>query len=719
LSATRRDFLRYGTVAAGAVLRVPLLAETAAAAPSPFAPNQWLRIGADGRVTLVVARSEMGQGVRTSLAMILAEELEADWASIAIEQASPSPDYEDMSTGGSDSVASSWAVLRKAAAAAREMLVESAARRWKAPARECRAENGFVVHAPSGRRLGFGALIADAAKLPVPKDPPLKDPKDFRIVGTRVPRIDGPAIVTGRAKYGLDTRAPDMLFAAIARCPVAGGKLVRLDDAKAKKVPGVRGAVAISNGVAVLAADTWAALNGRDALEVVWDEGPNAALTTGELWRRLDEAAARPGHVSRKAGDADAALAGAAKKFSATYRDAFQAHASVEPGSTIARVSAGRCEIWSPTQNPQRVQREAAKVLGVDREKVRVHVTLLGGAFGRRLGADYAVEAVEVARAAGRTVQVVWSRPDEFRHDFLHPAGRADVAAGVDASGRIVAWSHRFTTFHLTMFGAFDPNAVDEPDTNPWGGYDNPYAIDNVRVEWTDVESPLPTGAWRSVYYPPNVFARECLIDEIAHDRGEDPVALRRRHLEGKFPYASREVDRADLRAVLDLAAEKSGWSSPLPKVPGRRSGRGIACNVYHGRTLIAQVAEVSVGDAGDVRVHRVVTATDCGQVVNPLGLEGQVESGVVWGLSYALKGEITIEKGRVTETSYREFPVLSLAEMPEVEVYTVASAKPKPPSGFGEMPVPAVAPAVANAIFAATGKRLRRVPIRAEDLRR
>jgi len=719
MSATRRDFLRNGTLAgAGAlVLRIPLLAEAAKPAPAGgrFAPNQWLRIGSDGRVTLVIARSEMGQGVRTSLAMILAEELDADWASVSIEQASPSPAYEDMNTGGSDSVISSWTPLRNAAAAAREMLVAAAAATWKVAPAECRAEKGSVLHTATRRRLSYGRVASAASRLPVPKDPPLKDPRDFSIVGTPVRRIDGPAIVSGRAVYGLDTRVPGMLFCAVARCPVAGGKAAGFDATRAKAVAGVRGVFEISTGVAVVADDTWSALAGRDALKVTWDEGRNASLTTEELDRRLDEGAARSGHVSRKEGDPDAALGAAPIRLTAVYRDAFQAHATVEPMNAIARVSGGACEIWVPTQNPQRVRKEAAKLLGIDSEKVTVHVTLIGGGFGRRLGADYANEAVEAARAAGRPVQVVWSRRDDFEGDYLHPAGRVDLEAGIDATGRIVAWTHRFTTFHLSMFGAFDPNAVDNPDVNPWGGYDNPYAIPNLRVEWTDLESPVQTGAWRSVFYPPNVFARECFLDEIAHRVGRDPVELRRTLLAGDFAFASRRVDRAALRAVLDLAAEKAGWGRPLPERAGRRSGRGIACNVYHGRTLIAQVAEVSVGPAGDVRVHRIVCAADSGLVVNPLGLGGQTDSGVAWALSYALKGEITFRGGRVAETSYRDYRPLPISEMPRVELHTVAGGTR--PSGFGEMPVPAVAAAVGNAIFAATGRRVRRVPVRASEL--
>jgi isoquinoline 1-oxidoreductase subunit beta len=717
MSASRRDFLRWGAIGSAAlVIPLPLLGKPDAGGSAvPFAPNQWLRVGADGRVTLVIARSEMGQGVRTCLAMILAEELEAAWSSISIEQASPSPLYEDMSTGGSDSVESSWMVLRRAAAAAREMLVAAAATQWQAKPGDCRAESGSVVHVASGRRLSYGSLARAAASLPVPKEPALKDPKNFRLIGTRVQRIDGPDIVTGRARYGLDTRPADALFAAIARCPVAGGRPRRFDAAKAKAVPGVVQVAGVSAGIAVVARDSYAALSGRDALVIDWDEGPNAALTTAELLRRLDAAASGAARVSRREGDAAKTLAGAAARISGTWRDAFQAHAPVEPQNACARVSGGSCEIWAPTQNPQRVQKETAKLLGIPAEKVTIHVTLIGGGFGRRLGADYATEAAEVARAIGKPVQVVWSRRDDFEHDRLHPAGRADLEAGIDGSGRIVAWKHRFTTFHLSMFGAFDPKAVDDPDVGPWGGYDNPYAVPNLTAEWVAVESPLHTGAWRSVEYPVNVFARECLLDEIAHKISRDPVELRRELLTGEFPWASRKVDRGRLRAVVDLAAAKSGWGSPLPPIAGRRVGRGIACNVYHGRTALAHVAEVSVGQKGDVRVHRVVTAADCGQVVNPLGLEGQVESGVAWGLSYALKGEITIERGRVVEANYRDFPVLGIAEMPRVEVHTIASTAR--PTGFGEQPVPPVAPAVANAIFAATGRRVYRLPIRPEDL--
>ena len=718
MRASRRDFLRASAVGGAALaLRIPIPGLGRAPGADRFAPNPWLRIDRAGKVTLVVAKSEMGQGVRTSLAMILADELEADWNAVVIEQASPSSDYEDMNTGGSDSMDSGWRPLRTAGAAAREMLIEAASRRWGVAAATCRAQKGSVVHAASGRRAAYGALVAAAAVLPVPKEPRLKARADFALIGTRVPRVDGPDIVTGRAVYGLDTRVPGMLFAAVSRCPVSGGKLVRFDAGAAKAVPGVERVVAIESGVAVLARDSHAALKGRDALRVDWNEGETAGVTTAELHRRLDAAASRPGRVSRRSGDTIAGLASADTRLTATYRDAFQAHATLEPGNSIARVEAGRCEIWSPTQNPQRVQREAAKLLGLPTERVEVHVTLIGGGFGRRLGADYALEAVEVARAAKAPVQVVWSRKDDFLRDFLHPAARIDCAAGLDVGGKVIAWTHRETTFHLSMFGSFDENAVEEPDVEPWGGYDNPYAIPAFTAEHLTIESPVRTGAWRSVFYPPNTFARESFLDELAHAIRRDPLELRLSLLPAgsSFPWASRAVERDRLRAVVELAAQKAGWTTPVAERKGRRGGRGIACNVYHGSTAIAQVAEVSVGAAGDVAVHRVVTAVDCGQIVNRAGVDGQVESGVIWGLTYALKSEATIAAGRVEQTTYTDFPVLRLSETPEIEVHAVDSDRR--PTGLGEQPVPCVAPAVANAVFGATGKRVRKLPIRAEDL--
>jgi isoquinoline 1-oxidoreductase beta subunit len=644
--------------------------------------------------------------------MLIAEELDVDLARVRLEQASPGPDFTDLNTGGSDSVTSGWAPLRDTGAAAREMLISAAAASWGVPRGSCRPEKGFVVHAGSGRKLSYGSLASRAAGLPVPKNPPWKERGEHRLLGTRVARLDGPAIVTGRAVYGLDASVPGMLHAAVARCPVAGGTLASVDDGRARAVPGVKRVVTIPTGVAVVADSTWAALQGRDALAVRWDEGANASLDTPALWKRLEEAVARPVKTTRKEGDAAAALASSARKHSAEYRYPFQAHATVEPQNSIADARGATCTIWSPTQNPGRVQKEAAKALGLSPKDVHVNVTLIGGGFGRRLGADYAVEAAQLSKAIAAPVQIVWSRADDFAHDFLHPASIDRLEAGLDAHGFPTAWTHTMAEFHLTMFGPL--NLEESFEGDPWGGFDTPYRLPALRVDYAPIASPVPTGAWRSVTYPPGVFARESFLDELAHLAGVDPLRYRLALLDGPDVRAGEYIlERSRLRRVVALAAEKAGWGSPLPA----GSGRGIACNIYHGRTCVAEVVEVSVAKDGTVRVPRVVCAVDCGQVINLWGLEGQFESGVVWGLTHALKSEITFEKGRVVQKSYDDFPVLRIDESPRVEVHVVPSERR--PSGIGEQPAPPAAPALANAIFAATGKRIRTLPIRAKDLAR
>ncbi len=712
---SRRAFVARGA-AAGLVLaldpiRVLRGGEAEAAGlgeglPATLAPTPFLRIAPDGSVTIVVGRSEEGQGVRTALPMLVAEELDVDLGCVALLQAQPGDDFPNLSTGGSDSVRSAWVALRDTGAAAREMLITAAASRWRVPRTECRAEDGAVVHAPSGRKAPYGSLASAAARLPVPTNPPWRSREEWRLIGTRVARVDGPAIVTGRAVYGIDARPEGALVAAVARSPVPGGTLEKVDSARAREVPGVRSVVTIPGGVAVVAETTWAAFEGRDALSVTWDESAAAGLDSAAIWKLLEGAISRS-QPTRWEGDVEGALASAPRRHAAEYRYPFQAHAPLEPTSCVADARGWRCVLYAPTQAPNRVQAEVARALDLPLEAVTVNVTLIGGGFGRRLAADDAVEAARISRAVDAPVQVVFSREDDFAHDFLHPASIDRLEAGLDVHGLPVALTHAMAELHLSMFGPLDLKSPGTWEGNPRGGWDTPYRLPNLRVDYAPVASPVRTGAWRAVSYPSGVFARECFLDELAHLAGQDPLRYRLALLDGpNVRLGSRVLDRSRLRRVVALAAEKAGWGTPLG--PGR--GRGIACNLYDLGTAVAEVVEVEVGRDGTVRVPRVVCAVDCGQVVNLWGVEGQVESGVVWGLTHALGSEMTFRKGRVVERSFADFPVLTIDAMPRVEVHAVSTERR--PSGLGEPPVPPVAPALANALFAATGVRVRTLPI-------
>ena len=720
MKGTRREFLQWSSLTGAAlILGVSSDGRLVAAEPpaAPFEPNQWLRIDASGGVTIVAAKSEMGQGVRTALPMIVVEELGADWSRVTVQHAEPGTSFPNMRTSGSGSVSGSWRPLRVAAAAAREMLVAAAATRWGVEASACMTERGAVVHEPTGRRIEFGALVDAASRLSVPAEPRLKDPARFHLLGTRIARVDGHAIVCGKATYGLDVRIPGMRVAAIARPPAHGGRILRWNAERARMVPGVRDIVEVPSGVAVLADNTWAAMRGRDAVVIETVPGVGASGDTAAFVRTLEDALARGGKPAVRRGDVSAALA-SATRMSATYHAPFQAHAAMEPLNCVAHVRDGECEVWVGTQAPNEAQAETAKLLGIARDRVTVHVMLLGGGFGRRLGVDYVLEAVEVSRKARGPVQVVWSREDDIRHDMYQPAQVNRLTAALDEGGMPVAWRHEVADFNLTMFGDYDPRFDPAADGDPWGGYDTPYAFSSLDVTLALAPTPVPTGAWRSVSYPAAVFARESFLDEIAAQTKRDPVALRLALLPspGMVNLGSLTVNNGDrLRAVLRLAADKAAWGTPLgPPNDGRRWGRGIAINGYHRQTMVAQVAEVSVGAQGDVRVHRVVCAVDCGQVIDRSGLEAQFEGGVMWALS-ALKGEVMFANAATVQSNYHDFPIVRMREAPLVEVHVVPSTLR--PFGIGEQPVPAVGPAVANAIFAATGRRIRRTPLRPGDL--
>jgi isoquinoline 1-oxidoreductase subunit beta len=741
MKTTRRAFLettiKAGAMAgAGFVIWVESPKSSAANLPNTFEPNAFISITSDNVVRLWVTRSEMGQGVGTVLPMMLAEELEADWSRIQLEQAMPGGRFKGirLRTSGSGSTEGTYKVMRTAGATAREMLIAAAAEKWKVDPSTCSAVNGRVQHRPTGRTLTYGELAASAAQQTPPANPPLKDPKDFRIIGKPTKRLDSNLIVTGRAKYGMDVQIEGMLYAVVARCPYIGGKLLSFDEKPALQIAEVRHVLpvttGIATGVAVVADNTWAAIKGRDALKVKWDPGPHRDFDSNRFL--LDQKFALKqeggGYFVRGDGDAVKALASAPRKLDAVYEFPFQAHAPVEPMNCTAHVRANSCEIWVPTQCPEVAVTQTATMLGLPEEAISLHITLLGGGFGRRLFADYVPEAVEISRALKAPVQVVWTRKDDMQHGFFHPSDLEQITGGLDASGRPIAWLQRSVGSNLSMFGLpTDEEKKDSKhyfnDGSPWGSFDNPYNFPNLKADFVPLNSPVPTGPWRAVEYPPTVFARESFLDEMAHAAGRDPLEFR---LELLAPgdilqISSAKIDRSRLIGVLKLAAEKAGWGTPLAAdakhSEDRLWGRGIACNVYDTDSYMAQVAEVSIGrKSQDIRVHRVVCATDCGLVVNPAGLAGQAESGIAWGLSAALHGKIDFKNGAAVQESFTDFEVLRMNESPEVETHIVASTHT--PGGFGETAVPCVAPAVANAIFAATGKRICRLPITAEKLR-
>jgi isoquinoline 1-oxidoreductase beta subunit len=680
-----------------------------AEAADNLAPNAFIRVEGDGQIVLTMPYVEMGQGTYTSIPMLIAEELEVELKQVRLEHAPPNeklyanPLLGVQATGNSNAIRGGWQPLRQAGATARTMLVSAAAKRWNVDPSSCRAQSGEVLHAPTGRRLSYGELAADAARMPVPQNVALKRPEDFKLIGTPAKRLDIAAKVNGTAVYGIDVRPPGVKFATLAQSPVFGGRVKSVDDAAAKAVKGVRQIVRLDDAVAVVADHMGAAKKGLAALVIQWDDGPHAKLSTNEIVDELEKATLNAGAVAQTIGDVDKAMASAATKVEATYQVPFLAHATMEPMNCTVHVSKDGCEVWVGNQAIARAQAAAAKVTGLPLDKVVVHNHLIGGGFGRRLESDGITRAVEIAKQVDGPVKVVWTREEDIQHDMYRPTFFDRMSAGLDAKGMPVAWNHRFAG--SSVIARWLPpgfnNGLD-PDTTE-GAIDLAYDLPNFHVEYLRVEPPgIPTAFWRSVGPSHNVFVTESFIDELAAASKQDAVAYRLALL-GKTPRA---------KAVLALAAQKAGWGAQLPE----GAGRGVSLQFAFG-TYMAQVAEVEVSKNGAVRVRRVVCAVDCGTVVNPDTVQAQIQSAIMFGVTAALYGEITLKGGRVVQTNFDSYQILRLDEAPAVEVHIVQNSEP--PGGMGEAGTSAVVPAVTNAIFAATGKRLRKLPVDSAALKR
>jgi len=702
---SRRSFLQAGAAASGGLLlslSLPLGARDSLAAAGDFVPNAFIRIGSDGTAVLTMPYVEMGQGTYTSIPMLIAEELEIDLKQVRLEHAPPdeklyaNPLLGVQATGNSNAIRGAWQPLRKAGATARAMLVAAAARRWNVDPASCRAQNGAVLHEPSGKRAGYGELAAEAAQMPVPANVALKHPQDFRLIGTAAKRLDTPAKINGTAVYGIDARPPGVKIATLAQSPTFGGRLKSVDDAAARDVNGVRQIVRLDDAVAVVADHMGAAKKGLAALKIEWDDGPQAGLSTMDIARELQRATEKPGAVAQNVGDADKAFAGASTRIESSYEVPFLAHATMEPMNCTVHIQKEGCEIWVGSQALARAQAAAAKTAGLPIEKVVIHNHLLGGGFGRRLDVDGVVRAVEIAKQVDAPVKVIWTREEDIQHDMYRPYWFDRISAGLDDKGRPVAWRNRFAGSSVIarwLPPAF-ANGLD-PDTTE-GAIDLVYDLPNFHVEYVRVEPPgIQTAFWRSVGPSHNVFVTESFMDELATAAGQDPVAYRMALLD-KTPRA---------KAVLALAAQRSGWGQPLPK----GSGRGVSLQSAFG-SYMAQVAEVEVAKSGDVRVKRVVCAVDLGTSVNPDTIQAQVQSGAIFGITAALYGEITLKNGRVEQSNFDTYQMLRINDTPAIEVHVVQSSEA--PGGLGEAGTSGIVPAVSNAIFAATGKRLRKMPV-------